>query len=98
MIVGNKVVGAYNTINEAYYRGKDKYGLGNFLVLLCTPGDSAYTVTYRTRVSRITGTGSSGSLKNLYPCPYSLEYKVINILNVSLLAFLNSLGVKPQLL
>ena len=28
----------------------------------------------------------------------SLEYKVINILNVSLLGFFNSLGVKPQLL
>ena len=51
MIVGNKVVGAYNTINEAYYKGKDKYGLGNFLVQLCTPGDSAYTVTSRSRVS-----------------------------------------------
>ena len=51
MIVGNKVVGAYNTINEAYYKGKDKYGLGHFLVQLRTPGDSAYTVTYRPRVS-----------------------------------------------
>ena len=48
MIVGNKVVGACNTIGEAYYRGKREYGLGNFLVQLCTPGDSAYTVTYHT--------------------------------------------------
>ena len=46
MIVGNKVVGAYDTIGEAYYRGKSEFGLGNFLVQLCTPGDSAYTVTY----------------------------------------------------
>ena len=46
MIVGNKVVGAYDTIGEAYYREKSEFGLGNFLVQLCTPGDSAYTVTY----------------------------------------------------
>lgn len=46
MIVGNKVVGAYDTIGEAYYRGKSEFGLGNFLVQLCTPGDSAYTITY----------------------------------------------------
>ena len=49
MIVGNKVVGACNSIGEAYYKGKREYGLGNFLVQLCTPGDSAYTVTYHTR-------------------------------------------------
>lgn len=51
MIVGNNVVGAFNTIGEAYYSGQDKYGEGNFLVQLCTPGNSAYTITYRSRVS-----------------------------------------------
>ena len=51
MIVGDKVVGAFNSIGEAYYNGKDRVGLGNFLVQLCTPGDNAYTVTYRSRVS-----------------------------------------------
>ena len=49
MIVGNKVVGACDTISEAYYKGKQEFGLGNFLVQLCTPGNSAYTVTYNTR-------------------------------------------------
>jgi len=51
MIVGEKVAGAYDTISEAYYKGRDQYGLGNFLLQLCTPGNSAYTVTYRSRVS-----------------------------------------------
>ncbi len=51
MIVGNNVVGACGTISEAYYKGKREFGLGNFLVQLCTPGDSAYTVTYHTPVS-----------------------------------------------
>jgi len=51
MVVGEKVVGAYNSISEAYYKGRNEYGPGNFLVQLCTPGNSAYTVTYRSRVS-----------------------------------------------
>ena len=33
MIVGNKVVGAYNTINEAYYKGKDKQKIPNYQVI-----------------------------------------------------------------
>ena len=51
MVVGENVVGAYTSEDEAYYAGKSKYGLGNFLLQLCTPGDSAYTVTYINRVS-----------------------------------------------
>ena len=49
MIVKERVVDACDTLSEAYYKGKQKYGLGNFLVQLCTPGESAYTVTYHTR-------------------------------------------------
>ena len=49
MIAGKKVVGACDSIGEAYYKGKKEFGLGNFLVQLCTPGDSAYTVTCHTR-------------------------------------------------
>lgn len=44
MIIKNQVVGAFNTMSEAYYQGKKQYDLGNFLVQLCTPGDDAYTV------------------------------------------------------
>ena len=50
MIVNEHVVGAYASEPEAYYDGKKKYGLGNFLIQLCTPGDSAYTITYHNRV------------------------------------------------
>lgn len=46
MIVNEKVVGAYNSLYEACYNGEDKYGPGNFLVQLCTPGDSEYTIRY----------------------------------------------------
>ena len=49
MIVKEKVVGAYNSMAEAYHQGKSKYGAGNFLVQLCTPGDNAYTITYHSR-------------------------------------------------
>lgn len=46
MIVNENVVGAYDSLCEAYYKGKETYGPGNFLVQLCTPGDSAYTIKY----------------------------------------------------
>ena len=51
MIVKDQVVGAYDSESKAYYSGKDKYGLGNFLIQLCTPGNSAYTLVYRNRVT-----------------------------------------------
>ena len=47
MIVDEKVVGAYATEPEAYYAGKQKYCLGNFLIQLCTPGENAYTITIK---------------------------------------------------
>ena len=28
---------------EAYYYGKEHFGLGNFILQLCTPGPEAYT-------------------------------------------------------
>lgn len=49
MVVGENVVGAYDSVGEACYIGKQKYGVGNFLLQLCTPGDSAYTITYHSR-------------------------------------------------
>lgn len=50
MIVGEKVVGAFNSISEAYYNGKNRFGIGNYLVQLCTPGNSAYTITSHSRI------------------------------------------------
>ncbi|MCQ2338316.1 MAG: DUF5678 domain-containing protein [Paludibacteraceae bacterium] len=49
MVVGENVVGAYDSVGEACHIGKQKYGAGNFLLQLCTPGDSAYTITYHSR-------------------------------------------------
>ena len=49
-IVGKKVVGAYNDEDEAYYMGRERYGAGNFLIQLCTPGDSAYTLRFFTPI------------------------------------------------
>lgn len=37
---------AYDTEVEAYYSSVQKYGLGNFLIQLCTPGDEAYTQNF----------------------------------------------------
>ncbi len=41
-------VEAYDNEDEAYFQSEQKYGLGNFLLQLCTPGDSAYTLYYNT--------------------------------------------------
>lgn len=50
VIKDNAVVGAYNTESEAYFESEEKYGLGNFLIQLCTEGNSAYTQTFSSRV------------------------------------------------
>ncbi len=54
VIKGEKVVGAYDSEEEAYFKSLEKHEPGTFLVQLCTPGDEAYTVTFYTpRVSFI---------------------------------------------
>lgn len=50
VIKDNAVVGAYNTESEAYFESEEKYGLGNFLIQLCTEGNGAYTQTFSSRV------------------------------------------------
>ena len=39
------VQGAYDNEMQGYYDAEAKFGLGNFMLQLCTPGDSAYTVS-----------------------------------------------------
>ena len=46
VIVGNKVVGHYDNIANAYIESKKQYQLGTFLIQKCTPGDKDYTITY----------------------------------------------------
>lgn len=48
VIKGETVVGAYNSQTDAYFDSEKKYGLGNFLIQLCTPGKEAYTQTFYT--------------------------------------------------
>ncbi|MRY85106.1 DUF5678 domain-containing protein [Parabacteroides distasonis] len=50
VLVGNQVVGAFDTMEQAYNYAESKYELGTFLIQLCTPGDEAYTQTFHSRV------------------------------------------------
>ncbi len=44
VIKDNKVVDSYDDENTAYFAAVEKYGLGNFILQLCTPGKDAYTI------------------------------------------------------
>ena len=48
VILENKEVIPYDDENTAYFESVDKFGLGNFILQLCTPGDEAYTVVMNT--------------------------------------------------
>lgn len=50
VIKAENVVGDYSSESDAYFDSVRKYGLGNFLIQLCTSGDEAYTQTYHSRV------------------------------------------------
>ena len=50
VVKDSELVGVYDSENEAYFDSESKYGLGNFLIQLCTPGDAAYTQMFSSRV------------------------------------------------
>lgn len=50
VLVDNKVVGAFDTMEDAYNFAESNYELGQFLIQLCTPGNEAYTQTFHSRV------------------------------------------------
>jgi hypothetical protein len=50
VIIGEKVVGDYDTYEQALYTAQELYGIGNFLLQECTEGDEAYTATFHSRV------------------------------------------------
>lgn len=50
ILVDDKVVGAFDSMEEAYNYADANYELGTFLIQLCTPGDEAYTQTFHSRV------------------------------------------------
>lgn len=49
VIVEDNVAAAFNSMEEAYGFAEAQYGLGNFLIQLCTPGSEAYTQTFHSR-------------------------------------------------
>ena len=50
VIVGEKVVGAYDTMADAYYDSAKKFEPGTFLIQKCTEGEEAYTQSFTSRV------------------------------------------------
>jgi hypothetical protein len=45
VIVGETVIGAYDTPLEAYLQAQERHELGTFLIQVCNPGPEAYTTT-----------------------------------------------------
>ena len=43
-----KVIDSFDDENTAYYEACEKYGLGNFIIQLCIPGEEAYTIVMNT--------------------------------------------------
>lgn len=43
LVISKGSIVPFDSENSAYYYGKSKIGLGNFIVQLCTPGEEAYT-------------------------------------------------------
>lgn len=50
-IVGDEVVGVYDSELAAYTEAKKKYRVGTFLIQHCLPGKESYTETYHSRVA-----------------------------------------------
>lgn len=50
VIVGEEVVGDYQTETEAYYTSLQTYQLGEFLIQKVEPGEDVYTQNFHSRV------------------------------------------------
>jgi hypothetical protein len=51
VIIGEKVVGDYDSHEHALFQTQKKHKLGTFLIQKCTKGKEAYTMTFHSRVS-----------------------------------------------
>lgn len=51
VIKDNSVVGVYDNKLNALEESSKKYGMGNFIIQLCTPGGESYTQTFYSRVA-----------------------------------------------
>lgn len=50
VLTDDGVQSAYDTKDEAYSVAVQRYGIGNFIIQLCTEGTDAYTQTFHSRV------------------------------------------------
>jgi len=50
-IIGEKVVGDYDSFEQALFKSQKKYKLGTFLIQECTEGDKAYTKRFYSNVA-----------------------------------------------
>lgn len=50
VIIGEKVVGDYDSYEQALYESMNKHELGTFLIQECTKGKESYTQTFHSRV------------------------------------------------
>ena len=50
VIVGNKVVGYYDSVESAYFESGKQYKPGTFLIQKCSQGEKDYAVTFHSRV------------------------------------------------
>ncbi len=50
-IVGESVVGVFDTEMEAYSQMKNKHAPGTFLIQHCLPGEASYTQSFHSRVA-----------------------------------------------
>ncbi len=48
IITKDGVLGAYDTVKDGYDTALSRFGRGNFMLQLCTPGDGAYSQRYFT--------------------------------------------------
>lgn len=51
VIRDQQVQGVYDTEIKAYADAEKKFGLGNFLIQQCLPGQESYTQTFHSRVA-----------------------------------------------
>ena len=50
-IIGEEVVGVFETELEAYTEMKKSHTVGTFFIQLCSPGKESYTQTFHSRVA-----------------------------------------------
>jgi len=51
LIVGEEVIGNYDSELDAYEAARQTHDLGTFLIHYCFPGEESYTQTYHSRVA-----------------------------------------------